>query len=231
MPKLFRIYIFIWLILLVCRFATADELYNVTLDTSALVGHPAGPFYVAFAFIDGDGYGDGNNTISASNFDFGGGSGLGGQVLVGGVAGSLETGVTITDSSFANLFYEQFAPGLQLSFSLDLTSNDDVDGIPDGLSLFILDNVGNPLPTLAPDGTNYFLSAALGSSGAVFSLYGSDPSQSPSAGGNPVSISAPTVSPVSSPEPKPLWLLGGALALLIVVRRLCLQIFGKFCND
>ena len=64
-------------------------------------------------------------------------------------------------------FDEQFAPGLQLSFTLDLTSNDDSDGIPDGFTFYVLDNSGAPLPTLAPGGGDYFLTAALGSSGAV----------------------------------------------------------------
>jgi hypothetical protein len=203
-----------------CQIAIADEIYNVTLDTAPLVGHPAGPFYVEFAFTDGDGYGDGNNTVTASDFDFGGGSALGSPVVFGGATGSLETGVTITDTSFLSLFDEQFAPGLQLSFTLDLTSNDDADGIPDGLTFYVLDNSGAPLPTLAPGGGDYFLTAALGSSGAVFNVYGSDPSQPPSAGGSPVSIPAPTVTPESSvPEPSTIYLLAGALVMIVVLKR------------
>jgi hypothetical protein len=200
--------------------AMADEIYNLTFDTAPLVGHPAGPFYLEFAFTDGSGYGDGNNTVTASDFDFGGGSALGGPLVFGGASGSLETGVSITDTSFLSLFYEQFAPGLQLSFTLDLTSNDDADGIPDGLTMYILDNSGNPLPTLAPGGGDYFLTAALGSSGAVFNVYGSDPSQAPSAGGGPVSISAPSVTPESSvPETSTIYLLGSVIVVIAVARR------------
>jgi hypothetical protein len=72
------------------------------------------------------------------------------------------------------------APGLELSFSLGVTSNDDASGIPDGLTFFILDNSGVALPTLAPVG-DYFLSAALGSGGPIFDTYGSDPNRAPSA--------------------------------------------------
>jgi len=206
-----------WAFSALCHTAIADEIYNVTLDTAPLVSHPAGPFYVEFAFTDGSGYGDGNNTVTASAFNFGGGSALGSPVVFGGASGSLETGVTITDTSFLSLFYEQFAPGLQLSFTLGLTSNNDADGIPDGLTFFVLDNSGVPLPTLAPGGGDYFFTAALGSSGAVFNVYGSDPSQAPSAGGNPVSISAPTVTAVSSvPEPGTIYLLGVLLAMVVL---------------
>jgi hypothetical protein len=204
---------------LLCQTAIGDEIYNVTLDTAPLIGHPAGPFYVEFAFIDGSGYGDGNNTVTTNNFVFGGGSALGSPVVFGGASGLLESEVTITDTSFLNLFYEQFAPGLNLSFTLDLTSNDDANGIPDGLALYILDNSGATLPTLAPGGINYLLTAALGSSGAVFSTYGSDPSLAPSAGGNPVSIAAPIISSVSSvPESNSIYLFGAALAGLVLMK-------------
>jgi hypothetical protein len=204
-----------------CQTAAGGEIYDVTLNTAPLVGHPAGPFYVEFAFTDGSGYGDGNNTVTASGFAFGGGSALGDPLVFGGASGALETGVSITDTSFLSLFYEQFSPGLELSFTLNLTSNDDADGIPDGLALFVLDNSGAPLPTLAPGGGDYFLTAALGSGGAVFNAYGSDPSQAPSAGGDPVSIPAPDVTPESSvPEPSTMCLLGSALAMIVVLRHL-----------
>ncbi len=204
----------VWAFSALYQTAIADEIYSVTLDTAPLVGHPAGPFYVEFAFVDGSGYGDGNNTVTASTFGFGGGSALGNPIVFGGASGSLETGVTITHTSFLSLFYEQFAPGLQLSFTLDLTSNDDVDGIPDGFTFFVLDNSGVSLPTLAPSG-DYFLTAALGSTGTVFNVYGSDPSRAPSIGG-PVSIDAPTITSV--PEPRTLYLLAGVLILMISLK-------------
>lgn len=118
----------------VCQTASGDMIYNVSLDTAPLVGHTAGPFYVELSFTDGSGVDDANNTITVSNISFGGGSALGSALGVGGASGSLESGVTIIDNTFLSLFYEQFAPGLQLSFSLDLTTNDDAGGIPDRFS-------------------------------------------------------------------------------------------------
>jgi hypothetical protein len=165
--------------------------YDVTLDTAPLVGHAAGPFYIQLAFTDGSGVNDANNTVTISNASFGGGSALGSPLAFGGAGGSLQTGIAITDSSFLSVFIEQFAPGLQLRFSLGLTLNDDAGPIPDGLTLTILDSSGVPLPTLAPGG-DYFLGAELHSTGTIFSAYGSDPSRAPSVG-NPITIGSPTI--------------------------------------
>jgi hypothetical protein len=199
----------------ICQTARGD-LYDVTLDTAPLVGHPAGPFYLELAFTDGSGVNDANNTVTLSNINFGGGSALGGPVVFGGASGSLETGVTMTDNSFLSLFSEQFAPGLKLSFSLDLTSNDDAGGTPDRFSFFVLDNSGVALPTLAPAG-DYFIGADLGSAGPIFDAWGSDPSRPPSVG-NPVTIPAPTITAVSSvSEPSTIYLLGSALAMMVAL--------------
>ena len=204
-----------------CRTAKAGTIYQVALDTSSLVGHPAGPFYFEVAITDGEGFGDANNTANIGAFNFGGGSALGSPFLFGGANGSLETGVSLTDSSFLGLFSEQFAPGLLLTFSLDITSNDDANGIPDGLSFFLLDSSGVALPTLAPSG-DYFLGAALGSSGTVFDAWGSDPTRSPTVG-IPLSIPSPTITLANStPEPstKSLFLVGGfAIIFLTNFRR------------
>jgi hypothetical protein len=164
-------------------------------------------------FVDGSGIGDANNTVTVGNVNFGGGSALGGPIVFGGATGSLETEVTITDSSFVSIFSEQFTPGQKLSFSLGLTSNDDSGGIPDGFTVFVLDNSAVPLPTLAPSG-DYFLTVGLHASGPVFTVYGSDPSRSPSVG-NPVSIPAPIVTPLNASVPEPLtaWLIVFVAAL------------------
>jgi hypothetical protein len=193
---------------------SANAIYNVTLDTTQLVGHPAGPFYLEFALTDGSGIGDANNAVTLSGFDFGGGSALGGPLEFGGASGSLETGVAMTDNSFLNVFYEPFAPGLQLSFLLDMTLNEDAGGVPDRFTFFVLDSSGVPLPTLAPYG-DYFFGADLYSTGAILDAYGSDPSRAPSVG-DPVSIPAPTITAVSSvPEPSSMYLLGSALAMMV----------------
>src|SRR5262249_4554991 len=106
----------------VCPHANAETV-PVTLNTAQLVGDPAGPFSIIFVLTDGSGIGDTNNTVTIGNMSFGGGSALGTPILLGGASGSVQTGVTITDSSLVSMFIQQFAPGNQLSFALDLTLN------------------------------------------------------------------------------------------------------------
>lgn len=197
-----------------CQTATAD-IINVTLDTTPLMGHPAGPFSILFVFTDGDGIGDSNNAVTINNISFGGGSALGGSFQFGGASGSLAGGVTIDDSFFLSLFSEAFVPGNQLTFTLSLTTADDAGGIPDRLTFSILDALGSPIPTLAPAG-DFFLGADLGSAGAVLEVFGSDPSRAPSVG-SAVSIAAPTITAV--PEPTTISLLGVALAAMVIQRR------------
>ena len=201
--------------LLFCGVLHGATLYQVNLDTADLIGHPAGPFYLELAFVDGEGFGDGNNAATFSNFSFGGGTPLGSPVVFGDVTGSIDTTLRLGDASFLSLFSQQFLPGLELSFRLAVTSNDDAGGIPDGLTLSILDNQGTRLPTLAP-AADYFLGVALGSAGAVFDSWGSDPNRSPSTG-NALSLPAPTVQAV--PEPETAGLVGGLLVLLAAMGR------------
>ncbi len=101
---------------LLCNFSFASVLYDISLDTSGLISHPAGPFSVVVVFNDGEGYGDANNSIAINGINFGTGSALGGPFLFGGATGSLGTGIAITDSALFSIFSEGFIPGLQLSF-------------------------------------------------------------------------------------------------------------------
>jgi len=146
-----------------------------------------------------------------------GGSALGAPVTFGGVAGSLPSGVSFTDTSFLNLFIQQFAPGLQLSFVLGVTSNDDLGGIPDGFDILLLDSSGVPLPTLAPVG-DLFVSSSLGSSGLMFTAYGSDPTRTLSVG-DAVNVPPPSLTPAESPEPAASCLIGAALVALGLLKK------------
>ena len=120
-----------------CQAAVAGT-YNVNLDTTALVGNSSGPFSVQLVFTDGSGVGDANNLVAVGNVQFGGGMALGNPFVFGGAAGSLETGITVTDSSFFNYFLEGFSAGNQLDFTLTLTSNDDLTGTPDRLVFYLI---------------------------------------------------------------------------------------------
>src|SRR6267378_956093 len=76
--------------------------YHVSVTTSPLIGHPAGPFSLDFQLTDGTGLGDGNNTALVSNLSYGGGAATGAPTLSGGAAGDLAAGATLTDTAFFN---------------------------------------------------------------------------------------------------------------------------------
>jgi hypothetical protein len=200
-----------------CRAASGGTVYNVTLDTSSLVGHPAGPFFLEVAFTDGSGVNDANNTVSMRALNLGGGTSFGSPFLFGGAGGSLESGITLTDTAFLSLFSEVFLPGNQVSFTLDLTLNDDAGGVPDRFTMFLLDSSGVPLPTMAPFG-DYFLGGDLSSTGPVFDAWAGDPTRTPSVGG-PIPMPAPEIASANTvPEPAPMYLFIGAI-LCLTARR------------
>lgn len=186
--------------------ARADYLYQVQMDTSALVGHAAGPFSIDFQLIDGDGVAD--NTVTLSQFAFGGGGPLGAASLTGGASGDLSSLVTLTDSAFLNAFVQPFTPGATLSFRLSTTSVF-AGGVPDAFSFAILDSTGVELPTTGFSGA--FVQLDLEGGEPLVQTFGSDPAQAPAAGGAPVSIAPPTVRLMAASAPEP-----GALALLAV---------------
>jgi hypothetical protein len=193
--------------------AFAGSIYNVSIDTAPLIGHTAGPFTLDLQFTDGSGSGDANNTVTLSNFLFGAGNPVGTpEAPLGGVSGDLGSMVTMTDSSFFNEFDQVFTPGATLTFRLALTNNAD-SGSPDEFSLGILDNTGVEIPTLDPGGALLVVDITPGST--VVSTFATDGTLSPAAGGSPISIPAPTVTPVSGvPEPGTLMLFAAGLLVL-----------------
>ena len=63
--------------------AARTSTYNVSMNTAPPIGHPAGPFTFYVAMTDGSGLSDGNNIITISNLDFGGGRALGNVATLG----------------------------------------------------------------------------------------------------------------------------------------------------
>jgi hypothetical protein len=174
----------------------ANLLYAVSLDTSPLIGHPAAPFYLEFQLNDGSGTGDGNNTVTLSDFNFGlGGSAVGSPVTNGSASGNLTSGVTITDSDFFNEFYQELTPGDLLTFNLAITTNVELP-TPDQFSFAIFDSSLSELPTQSTFGA--FVEINLDSPTPVVQTY-----YSLSYG-----IEAPTVKLQSVPAPATLALLG-----------------------
>src|SRR5579875_734356 len=104
------------LLLLFTALMHGDVIVNVSLNTSPLTADSGGgPYSLDFQMIDGSGTGDANNTITLSNFAFGGGSVSGAPVITGGVSGDLTSSVSLTDSQFFNEFTEGFKPGESLN--------------------------------------------------------------------------------------------------------------------
>ena len=114
-----------------CPLASASIIFDVSLDTSPLIGDPAAPFALEFQFNDGSGLGDGNNTVVLDNFSFGaGGAATGAPSTAGGASGSVGTSVSFVDNEFFNQFVQPFTPGSLLSFRVSLSTNLDAGGTP-----------------------------------------------------------------------------------------------------
>jgi hypothetical protein len=201
-----------------------DATYNITLNTNPLIGHPAGPFSIAFEFADGTGLGDGNNVLFLSNFDFGAGGPSGSPLIFGSVGGDLSSSVVMTDATPDNIFAQSFVPGNTLSFLLDVTTNVDAGSTPDEFIMSILDNTFTPIPTTAASPLSPFLVIDIDSSTPTVSTYSTDTNLDLNAGGPPINIAAPqvTLATTDTPEPSTALIICAPLVSLVILRhRLC----------
>src|SRR5262249_46785592 len=114
----------------------ADLSWTVDLDTSQLAANYAGPFGLDFELIGADG-----NTVTLTNFSFGGSGspGPGSAFLTGGASGDLGGSVVLNDSTdFFSDFNQQFRPGGTLSFTVNSTlAAPPSGGMPDNFSMVI----------------------------------------------------------------------------------------------
>lgn len=195
----------ILLLTLLAGAAQASSIYYVSLDTSNL--SPVGTYFLGFQLANGDVAGD--NLVSLTNFTFGGGSASGVPLTSDGASGSLSSGVTITDSGFANIFAEQFVPGSLLQFQMTFTTN--LGGTPDQFVWSILDDTFTPIPTTSGDGLDSVLSFVIDSANPTISTFAASGGEFP----------APLVTTdtgAATPEPSTLLLTGLGLAGLLTRR-------------
>src|SRR6266487_3238302 len=195
------------LVLLIAGTAAADSL-RVTLDTSPL----SGPQTLAFGLTNFNGA---SNTMSLSDFSFGGGSVVtgsddctfGGTFSGLGCNGDLSSTVTLEDlDPTAAFFTQQFNPGSSLSFVLTSTNNFG-GGVPDQFAMAMCDA---GLTTCYSDDASGAVLLLDFSGGSLF------PASFVTFGASLQDLAAPVVTVVADnsqiPEPGTLLLLGGGLA-------------------
>lgn len=194
----------------------ADSSFDVSLNTSSL----SGTQILAFGFVDGDGVVD--NTVTLSDFAFGGGSIVPPANYLGssGVSGDLSGTVTMNDSSLGTaLFAEEFDPGSSISFLLTTTNNLASGALtPDALAMYVCDTSFN---CYSDDTSTAMLILNL-TGGALapssFSTFGA------SGQVDGVDLPAPVVTTASSssgntPEPSSLLLLAAGIIGLVACSR------------
>jgi hypothetical protein len=128
--------------------AHANTITSVSLSPTQFDIANDGPFFLDFTLT-----GTAGNSVKLSGFTFGSGALVSTtKSTTGDASGSLRSEIDLADgpSSFFNDFYQQFAPGTSLDFSIDMT---DIDGgTPDTLTMSLLDSSLLPIPTLDPTG-------------------------------------------------------------------------------
>jgi len=208
MNRLLGFVVLTGLVLVACVAPAKADSTTVTLNTSTLSGTQV----VVFQFSDGDGLVD--NSLTLSDFNFGGGSAVGLPDFGGttGVSGDLVSGISMDDSSgFLTLFVQDFDPGSSLSFLLNTTDNF-AGGSPDVFAMSVCDTSFNCYSDDTNTGALLVLSLNGGTlSASDFTLNGA------SAQGLP----APVLGGATGvPEPSSLLLLASGLAALLFAKKI-----------
>jgi len=194
---------------------------TLTLNTTPLETSGTGPFTIDFQFDSSDMAV--SNTVTLSDFMFGGGSlnttpsSQSGDITLG----TSPFSVTLGNSSFYNDVQFSFTPGTSLSFDVASTSNAE-PATPDTFTFAIFDGSTNEIPTDNPNFFDSFFELDLPGGGSPMDTILSASS------GYSVSIAAPTYTSgtsgggggmIATPEPSTLTLLGLAGAVILGLRR------------
>lgn len=192
--------------------ARADS-FLVFVDTSPLSGIQT----IGFGLTNSDGTA---NTVSLSDFDFGGGSAVsgsedctfGGLLSGAGCSGDLTSGVTLDDVDVAALFTQQFEAGSSLSFVLTSTNNY-TGPVPDQFAMYLCDATISTCYSDDGSGALLLLDLVGGPlSAASFVRFG--------ASGEGLDPPTVTAAAVPVPEPEMLLMLFTGLSAAVRVRAL-----------
>jgi hypothetical protein len=208
-PGLMRL---ILLALLVSGYASADIVGIVTLDTSSLIGHAGAPFDLDFEMADFNFTPHPANTVTFSNFNFGGGSAvLLDDSLLGVTASTNPLGLTFTTPDSFGDAQLALTPGNTFSFEFDATSIPASD--PQIFVFDIFDHFNGfteMIRTTNPNGFDTFFELDLPTttSGAQIIASGSNESD--------FDIAAPTVQLITTPEPATAGSLLAGVSLIVI---------------
>jgi hypothetical protein len=191
----------------------ADTIFDVSLDTTGLVGNANFPFALDFQLTSGDTTSGVVNTATLSLFTFaaGGSEGVGSPFAnSGNASGSLGSTVVLdtSGSSFFNEFSQYFTPGSLLTFQIDLTNNTQPSGAPDEFTFQLIDDSLNEVPTTDPSGSNSL---------AIIDLTGGTlGSEIYTTNGDGITIT-PELSPQTfvAPEPSTVWFVAPVMLLAL----------------
>jgi len=200
MKKMF--YIMLLCVFLQPNLSHADSIgFVVEFDIGPLIDHSAGPFYFAFDLINGDFASSNFIILKSFNFSGSGAGPVDSPILIGGASGDLSSMVILSDNDFLNSFTQQIEPGISspshVSFVVNMTTNYS-GGIPDSFAFYILDRELYPIPTMDPLGTDALIVIDINSTNPLIQTFATDPSRSPVAGGGPIIMSAPLITPEPS---------------------------------
>lgn len=192
--------------LLLAHSAQADNIYNVSIDTSSLTNGTSAPYYLDFLYI-GQG---GLNTASLGGFSFSGiSAGLNGVISTSGTtSGDTSSSISIAASGAGSEWYQAINGGTtNISFNLDLTTLAPAGLTPDQFTLSILDSTLGTISTSDTFGSmaTFTINNDATTTNATF------------VGNSPTTVS---VSVSAVPEPSTYLLFGlGALVLIVAFHR------------
>jgi hypothetical protein len=187
----------IGLLMLVAGEMFADSIYAISMNAQSLPAASA-PYRLYINLLDGNGTGDGNNTVTLKSF----------TCTEASLAGCPSGAYSLTDSMFSVSTTFPFVAGGGVAFTVALTGNQDANLVPDSFQLSILEGSNAPLRTTDPSGSDAVLFAQIDQVHPVLHSYGSPE-------GAAITFSAPLISAESVPEPE--LALGVSLALCLVL--------------